>query len=202
MFKSYYDPSLGTDNYNPQKAKEILKENGWEDKNGDGIIENGKVEFSFDLYINTGNPRRNYAATIVKNNLRAVGIEANIQMLEMGAFVEGLMKRDYDAWIAGWTIPIPIDLNPYWNSDPDIGFLNFSSYQNNEKDEILNQLQQRLSETEKKFLYKKLQNIFYEDEPVTFLYWFDHIIVYNKRISKINFSMLGLVKNAWEWRVD
>jgi peptide/nickel transport system substrate-binding protein len=202
MFKSYYDQSLETDDYNPAKAKEILKENGWEDKNGDGIIENGKVEFSFDLYINTGNPRRNYVATIVKNNLRAVGIEANIQMLEMGTFVENLMKRDYDAWIAGWTIPIPIDLNPYWNSDQDIGFLNFSSYQNKEKDEILNQLQQRLSEPEKKILYKKLQSIFYEDEPVTFLYWFDNIIVYNKRISKINFSMLGLVKNAWEWRVD
>ena len=71
-----------------------------------------------------------------------------------------------------------------------------------QKDEILNQLQQRLSEPEKKILYKKLQSIFYEDEPVTFLYWFDNIIVYNKRISKINFSMLSLVKNAWEWRVD
>ena len=202
MFKIFYDPSLETDSYDPIKAKEILKENGWEDKNGDGIIENGKVEFSFDLYINTGNPRRNYVATIVKNNLRAVGIEANIQMLEMGTFVEKLMKRDYDAWIAGWTIPIPIDLNPYWNSDQDVGFLNFSSYQNKEKDEILNQLQQRLSEPEKKVLYKKLQHIFYQDEPVTFLYWFDNIIVYNKRISKINFSMIGLVKNAWEWRAN
>jgi peptide/nickel transport system substrate-binding protein len=202
MFKSYYDPGLQTDDYNPQKAKEILKENGWEDKNGDGIIENGKIDFSFNLYINTGNPRRNYVATIVKNNLKAVGIEANIQMLEMGAFVERLMKREYDAWIAGWTIPIPIDLNPYWNSDKEIGFLNFSTYQNKEKDEILNQLQQRLPESEKISLYKKLQSIFYEDEPVTFLYWFDNIIVYNKRISKINFSMLGLVKNAWEWRVD
>jgi peptide/nickel transport system substrate-binding protein len=202
MFKSFYDSGLQTDDYNPQRAKEILKENGWEDKNGDGLLEKGKVEFSFDLYINTGNPRRNYVATIVKNNLKAVGIEANIQMLEMGAFVERLMKRDYAAWIAGWTIPIPIDLNPYWNSNKELGFLNFSSYQNKEKDEILYQLQQGISEQEKIELYKKLQSIFYEDEPVTFLYWFDNIIVYNKRISKINFSMLGLVKNAWEWRVD
>ena len=202
MFKSYYNPGLQTDGFNPARAKEILMANGWEDKNSDGILEKGNVEFSFDLYISTGNPRRNYVATIVKNNLKAVGIEANIQMLEMGAFVERLMKRNYDAWIAGWTIPVPIDLNPYWNSDIELGFLNFSSYQNKEKDEILNQLQQRISEQKKIELYKKLQSIFYVDEPVTFLYWFDNIIVYNKRISKINFSMLGLVKNAWEWRVD
>jgi len=120
----------------------------------------------------------------------------------MGDFVERLMNRDYDAWIAGWTIPIPLELNPYWNSDEEIGFLNFSSYQNKEKDEILNQLQQKLSESEKIILYNKLQRIFYEDEPVTFLYWFDTIIAYNNRISKIKFSMLGLVKNAWEWKVE
>lgn len=202
MFKIYYDSGLPAYDYSPEKAKEILRDAGWSDKNGDGIIENGDVDFSFDLYTNTGNPRRNYVATIVKNNLRAVGIEANVQMLETGAFVEGLMKRDYDAWIAGWTIPIPIDLNPYWNSDKEIGFLNFSSYQSKAKDDILNTLQQRLTESEKIKLYKDLQSIFLEDEPVTFLYWFDNIIVYNKRISEINFSMLGLVKNAWEWRIN
>ncbi len=201
MFNNYYDYNLEVDDYNPAKAKEILKTIGWEDKNGDGILEMGKKKFSFDLYISSGNPRRSYVATIVKNNLKSVGIEANIQSLEMGAFVERLMKRDYDAWIAGWTIPVPIDLTPYWNSDQDIGFLNFSSYQNKEKDEILNQLQQRLSESEKIVLYKKLQRIFYDDEPVTFLYWFDKIIAYNKRISTIDISTLGLVKNAWEWRI-
>jgi len=202
MFKIYYDSALTAHDYSPEKAKEILKDAGWNDKNGDGIIENGDIDFSFDLYTNTGNPRRNYVATIVKNNLRAVGIEVNVQMLETGAFVERLMERDYDAWIAGWTIPIPIDLNPYWNSDKEVGFLNFSSYQNKAKDEILNRLQQRLTESEKIKLYKELQSIFQEDEPVTFLYWFDNIIVYNKRISEINFSILGLAKNAWEWRIN
>ena len=202
MFKIYYDSGLPANDYSPEKAKEILKDAGWDDKNGDGIIENGDVDFSFDLYTNTGNPRRNYVATIVKNNLRAVGIEVNVQMLETGAFVERLMKREYNAWIAGWTIPIPINLNPYWNSDKEIGFLNFSTYQNDGKDEILEKLQQRLTESEKIKLYKDLQSIFKEDEPVTFLYWFDNVIVYNKRISEINFSMLGLFKNAWEWRIN
>ena len=202
IFKTYFDSSLPADEYNPTKAKELLKANGWEDRNDDGIIEQGNVKFSFDLYISSGNPRRNYVATIVKNNLRAVGIETNIQTLEMGAFVEKLMKKDFDAWIAGWTIPIPLELNPYWNSDPEIGFLNFSSYQNKEKDRIFDSLQLRLNEPERIKLYKEIQNIFFKDEPVTFLYWFDNIIAYNKRISKINFSVLGFVKNAWEWRVE
>jgi peptide/nickel transport system substrate-binding protein len=202
MFKLYYDSKVNAYEYNPNRAKEILMENGWLDKNNDGVLEKGSLKFAFDLYLNSGNPRRSYVAQLVKNNLKAVGIDAKINELESGTFIDGLMNRKYDAWIAGWTIPVPIDLNPYWNSDQEIGFLNFSSYQNKEKDKILDSLQQRLSESEKINLYKELQGIFYNDEPVTFLYWFDNIIAYNKRISKINFSVLGLVKNAWEWRIN
>ena len=179
-----------------------MKANGWVDKNTDGIIERGEVEFKIDIYTNSGNPRREYVATIVKNNLHAIGIDVNIQILESGGFIDGLMKRNFDAWISGWTIPVPIDLYPFWYSDPEVGIFNFSTYQGKVKDEILDSLALKLTEEEKINLYKKLQDIFYNDEPVTFLYWFDNIIAYNKRISKIKLSQLGLVKNAWEWQVD
>ena len=202
MFKIYFDDSLPIDEYNPNKAREILKENGWFDNDNNGIIEKGDIEFKIELYYNSGNPRRDYAATIVKNNLTAIGIDVNIQLLESGAFIDRLMKGNFDAWISGWTIPVPIDLNPFWNSDRDIGIFNFSSYQRKDIDEILDSLTLRLRESKKIMLYKKLQSIFHADEPVTFLYWFDNIIAYNKRISKIKISQLGLVKNAWEWQVN
>jgi len=202
MFKNYFDDSLEMDEYNPSKAREILEENGWVDKNNDGIVEKDDEEFKFELYTNSGNPRREYVATIVKNNLHAIGIDVNIQILESGAFIDKLMKRNFDAWISGWTIPVPIDLYPFWYSDTEIGMFNFSTYQNKEMDEILDSLALKLTETKKVVLYKKMQSIFYNDEPVTFLYWFDNIITYNKRISKIKLSQLGLVKNAWEWQVN
>jgi peptide/nickel transport system substrate-binding protein len=202
MFKLYYDSEGDIYEYNPALAKKILKENDWTDSDNNGILENGSLEFKFDIYLNSGNPRRSYVAQIVKNNLRAVGVEANIKELETGTFIDGLFNREYDAWIAGWTIPVPIDLNPYWNSDPDIGFLNFSAYRGDEKDAILGQLQENPPEKEKIRLYKNLQKIFHEDEPVTFLYWFDNIIVYSKKISRIDVSILGLVKNASEWSVN
>jgi peptide/nickel transport system substrate-binding protein len=202
MFKTYYDSDVEIYEYNSALSKKILEENNWIDADNDGILEKGSLEFKFDIYLNSGNPRRNYVAQLIKNNLKAVGIESNIKELETGTFIEGLFNHEYDAWIAGWTIPVPIDLIPYWHSDPEIGFLNFSTYHGNEKDTILERLQKNLPEKEKVKLYKKLQKIFHVDEPVTFLYWFDNIIAYNKRISKIEFSILGLVKNASEWSVN
>jgi peptide/nickel transport system substrate-binding protein len=201
IFRTYYDDSIQLNEYNPDKAREILKANGWEDRNSDGIIEKDDIKFEFEIYTNSGNPRREYTATVIKNNLKAVGIEVNIQLLESGILIDWLMKRNLDAWISGFTIPIPIDLNPFWHSDDETGFFNFSSYQSKGKDDILDSLNLRLSETKRAILYKRLQNIFYNDEPVTFLYWFDNIVAYNKRISEIKFSRLGLVKNAWEWSV-
>jgi len=202
MFKSYFDKSISAYKYDPQKSKEILARNGWVDKNNTGVLEKNNVKFEFYLYINSGNPRREYAATIIKNNLKAVGIDVTIQKFEMGIFVNGLMNRKFNAWIAGWTIPVPIELNPYWNSDKDKGYLNFSSYHNNEVDSLLNELKERIPDSERIDVYKKLQNTFHNDEPVTFLYWFDNIIACNKKLDKVKFSILGLVKNAWEWEIE
>ncbi len=202
MFKSYFDKSINAYKYDPDKAKGLLAKNGWVDKNKDGVLEKNNVKFDFDLYINSGNPRREYAATIIKNNLKAVGINVHIQKYEMGTFVNGLMNRKFNAWIAGWTIPVPIELNPYWNSDKEKGYLNFPSYHNTKVDSLLNKLKERIPEIEKINVYKKLQVIFHNDEPVTFLYWFDNILACNKKLDKVKFSILGLVKNAWEWKIE
>jgi peptide/nickel transport system substrate-binding protein len=202
IFKEYLENNLTELKYNPEKSKEILKKNGWEDKNNNGIIEKGNVEFKFDLYTNSGNPRRQYAATIIKNNLRAVGIDASVVILESNVFIDKLMKRDVDAWISGWTITLPIDLTMFWHSDKNTALFNFSNYKNNRVDKILEVLKSKIPQSMKIELYRELQNIFFVDQPVTYLYWVDNLIAYNKNLSNNKFSLLGLVKNAWEWKVE
>ena len=50
--------------------------------------------------------------------------------------------------------------------------------------------------------YKRVSEIFKENEPVTMLFWTHNIIGYNKRIKNIKFSPLGLFSNAWAWRIE
>ena len=99
-------------------------------------------------------------------------------------------------------VPIPLDLKPYWYSDPDVAALNFQSYSNSEVDKILDLLETKLSNERKNELIKEFQEIIHKDEPVTFLYWTPNIIVYNTRIKNLKITPYGVLAHCWEWTLN
>ena len=202
IFKNALDTTLHPFPFDPQKAKELLTRAGWQDVNNEGILSKGGKKFSFTLYIPSGNPRREFAAALFKNNLRAIGIDMKVEALEPGVFFPKMYKKEFDAWIAGWTVAIPILLKPLWYSTLPDGAYNVVTYQNRQVDEVIDNIIKSRSAGEKNFLYKEFQQIIYKDQPTTFLYWIDNIVVYNKRLQNVKISPLGPIDNCWEWRVN
>ena len=202
IFKSYFDESLLPINYNPSEAKNILIKEGWIDKNGDGILEKDKNKFSFTISVPAGNPLRNYSATIIQNNLKSIGIETKLEVLEPNIFFQKMFKKQLDAWIAGWGVPIPIDLKPYWYSDPQIGNANVYSYKNPSIDNILLKLETKIHGNEKSSLIKEFQKIIYNDQPVVFLYWIDDLVAVSKRIENVQINPLGAIQKCWSWKLS
>lgn len=201
IFKSFYDSNIKPYEYNPAKAKEILTTEGWIDANKNGTIIKNNVEFDFKMYIAAGNPRRSFAATVVKNNLKAVGIDVTIETMEMSSFINKMFMHEMDAYMAGWTVPVPIDLQPYWHSKFERSPFNISGFSNMQVDEILDALEVASDHDEKAKLYKKIQELLHENEPTTFLYWIDIKTAYNSKIENINISPLGAIQHCWEWRI-
>jgi peptide/nickel transport system substrate-binding protein len=202
IFKSYIDSTLLSFEYNPSLAKKMLEDEGWKDLNGNGILEKNNREFSFEIYSNTGNPMREYAATIIKNNLREAGIDAKIIYADKSELINGLLNKKYNAWLSGWSVQIPINLDNFRDPDSEKGMFNFSSYNNQDVNTLLNNITPTDSKDKEISTYKAISKIFKDTEPVTVLFWLDNIIAYNKRISNIHFSSLGLFTNAWEWRIE
>lgn len=201
IFKSAFDPGIKQYEYNPEKARKILTKEGWTDSNNNGIIDKDGVEFKFTLAIPSGNPLRPYAATIIKNDLKAIGIEMNVVTLELGAFMENIENKKMDAWMAAWYIPIPIELKSFWYSDLQATPLNYISYQNKEADKLMDELTVHLPKERQKKLYYRFQEIMHEDQPVTFMYWISDIVGINKRVKNINITPFGAVTHCWEWSV-
>jgi peptide/nickel transport system substrate-binding protein len=202
IFKQVVNPDIKPYDYDPEKAKQLLTEEGWKDVGNDGILEKNGSTFSFDLYIPGGSPLRNYSATVIKNNLKNIGISVNIQTMELNTFLDNLFSKKLNAWIASWYIAIPLDLKIMWYSDFSSTPLNVQSYSNKNVDRILNEIESSPEKEKLYTLYKQFQEIIHNDEPVTFLYWIDDITAHNKRIKNIDINPLGVVHHCWNWKLE
>jgi peptide/nickel transport system substrate-binding protein len=202
IFKDALNPDLEPYPFNPDSAKQLLREEGWIDRNNNGILDKNGIEFEFKLNIASGNPRREYAATIYQNNLKSIGIDVSVETIELGTFIDNLYARSFDAWMIGWFVPIPLELKPYWYSDTELAPLNFVGYNSRKADELMDKLELIKNESERNKIFSNLEKIIHEDEPVTFLYWIDNIVGYNKKINKIKINPLGVIHHCWEWEIE
>lgn len=157
------------------KAKQLLSEAGWKDSDGDGIldkvIDGKKVDFKF-TFINNTNPKRKKVILIIIEQLKQLGIEANMQEYEWSVFLDRIKKHDFDACFAGWQLTVTPD-DPYqiWHSSQAIGEgSNYFSYLNPESDKLLEQNRIEFDDTKRMEILKQWQKIVYDDQPVTFLW--------------------------------
>lgn len=201
IFKSSFNSDLISFKYDLQKAKELLQNEGWKDNDGDGVIEKDGKKFEFTLSLPSGNPLRNYSATIFQNNLKAVGLDVKINTLEPAVFFEKMFNKELEAWIAGWMVPIPLDLKPYWYSDSQIAQANVYGYKNLRVDWLLNNLEKKLTKSENANTLREFQQIIYDEQPALFLFWIDNMVGYNKRIKNMKINPLGAVQKCWTWEL-
>ncbi len=106
--------------YNPEKAKQLLEEDGWVLNEATGILEKDGHPFTFELQYNTGNSRREQVAQVIQNNLADVGIDVKPRGIDFAAWVEqNLTPGKYQAVLLGWSLS---------NPDPDSESIFSSKY--------------------------------------------------------------------------
>jgi len=198
-----HNDKVKTYDYDPAKARDLLRQAGWADANGDGILEKDGKPFEFEILTNQGNETRQKCAEIIQRQLKEVGISAKIRVLEWSAFVTNFInKRRFDAVILGWTIPLDPDAYDVWHSSktkPEE--LNFVSYNNKEADEMLEKGRSTFDQAERKKYYDRFQEILAEDQPYTFLYVPDELIIISNRIRGIKPEPIGIGYNFDKWYV-
>lgn len=189
--------------YNPQKARELLREAGWVKKDQDGILEKDGKPFAFEIVVNQGNETRQKCAEIIQRQLKEIGIHVKIRVLEWSSFVTDFInKRRFDAVILGWTIPLDPDAYDVWHSSKTAPEeLNFISYNNPEVDDLLEKGRSTFNQKERKKYYDRFQEILAEDQPYTFLYVPEALIIVHKRFRGIEPAAIGLEHNFIKWYV-
>jgi peptide/nickel transport system substrate-binding protein len=198
-----YNDKVKIYNYDPAKARVLLKQAGLTDTNNDGVLEKDGKPFEFEILTNQGNETRQKCAEIIQRQLKEVGISVKIRIVEWSAFVTDFInKRRFDAVILGWTIPLDPDAYDVWHSSktsPEE--LNFVSYKNPEADEMLEKGRSTFNQAERKKYYDRFQEILVEDQPYTFLYVPEELIIISNRIRGVEPAPIGIGHNFIKWYV-
>jgi len=194
-------PSIKDFDYNPERARRLLAEAGWKDKNSDGLLVKDGKPFQFVIITNQGNAERAKTLQIIQQRLKAVGIEVKPRVIEWAAFLSQYIdKRNFDAVIMGWTIGQDPDLYDVWHSSKTgPKELNFIGFRNSEVDRLLEQGRSTFDLEKRRKCYYRIQEIFAEEQPYTFLYVPDALPVVSSRFNGIEPAPAGIMYNFIRW---
>lgn len=199
-----YNDAIEDTEYNPQKARELLKEAGWCDTDSDGVLDKNGVQFKFKLITNQGNKQREDAAVIIQRKWQEIGVKIEVQTIAWAAFLnEFVNKKNFQAVILGWTIPVDPDIYNVWHSSSgNEGGLNFISYKNEEVDSLIEE-GRRIFDVEKRaVIYKKIHAILSHEKPYTFLYCPYATPAIDRRFRGIEPAPAGIGYNFVNWYVE
>lgn len=197
-----YNPDVRDIEYDPEKAKMLLQEAGWLMKE-DGILYKDNKPFRFTILINQANDVRIKTAQIIKENLKKVGIDMDIKVLEWQAMLhEFIDKKRFEAIIMGWALSRDPDIYDIWHSSKTKeGEFNFISFSNEEVDGLLLEGRRTFDIKKRKQIYNRIHSILSEEQPVTFLFVPDALPVLHKRFKGVEKAPLGIWHDFIRWSV-
>ncbi|MEX1212338.1 MAG: ABC transporter substrate-binding protein [Balneolaceae bacterium] len=199
IFRDLYDPEAHAPlPYDPDQAREILDSHGWM-PGGDGIRTRDGERLAFTLATNAGNQRRADIAEMVQQQWRQIGMDVDIRIVESNTFFEQLTQRDFEAAIAGWGVGLSPDIQSVWG-DPALPF-NYVSYDNPQARELMEQALSQRTEEEAADYWRQAASLIIEDQPYTWLYYFDGLVGVNNRLRGTTINTLGTYQRIWEWEL-
>jgi len=157
VMKNYYNAETeGIYTHNIEKAKELLKEAGYEDG------------FEFTLSLPTNYRFHADTGVILSEQLKKVGIKANLVEVEWGTWLKDIYAgRKYE----GTVIALDGKIEPYdiLNRYISTHRRNFMNYSSEKYDTVMKKITQITDEEVKTELYKEAQMILAQDIPVVFI---------------------------------
>lgn len=198
------NPNLAPYPYDLEKAKALLKEAGFVDTNGDGILERDGKPFSFEILTNQ-NKEREKSAVLIQRKLRAVGIDVQIRAIEWASFISRFIKTgDFDAVILGWGLGLdPDQFNIWHSSQQQPGQFNFIGYNNAKVDTLLEQGRIELDADKRMAIYHEFARELLEDSPIIYLSAGYGLTAIHKRVKGIQTPVppAGVGYDSQKWYI-
>jgi peptide/nickel transport system substrate-binding protein len=170
-----YDPNFKDLEHDVEKAKALLADAGYPE--------------GFECTLTT-TENRSMHAQIIQADLKKIGIDVKIELLESGTFYEDLENGDFELQILGWS---------YIAQDPDVAIYdlyksdnalagNYGRYANPKMDELLEKARVSTDTAERQKLYEEVEALCRDDAFNIVIYWTVANIGFNKDLRGVQVS--------------
>lgn len=137
-------------------------------------------------------------AVYLQEALENLNINAEIELLEHGAFLERASNGEHEMFILNWgTVTGDADYGLYalFHSDSHGSTGNRSFYANPEVDELLDAGRTETDEDERFDIYSELQEVLAEDSPLTPMYYANSVVGVNtNQVDNVVIDPVGYIR--------
>ena len=154
------------------------------------------------LSTNSDNRLRADAAVLIQEQLRHLGIDARVELLEFNTLMTRNEAHDFDATIGAWGIDTSLDLKYALHSESIEEGYNYGCYSNVEVDRLIDRARRQADPESAKPILHRVQRILHEEQPYTFLWEPMRLYGIGSRVHGAEPNALSAYFNLEEWQVS
>jgi oligopeptide transport system substrate-binding protein len=159
--RSHYKPAL-TDDFNPERARQLLAEAGYPD---------GKGFPTIAIDYNTNDTHKSIAELLQFQSKKHLGIQVELRALEWQAYLQNQQALQYDLSRSGWVgdYPDPNTFLGLWTSDSGN---NKTGWANAQYDALIQKAQFEADEQKRNEFFREAERILMDELPVIPVYFY------------------------------
>jgi peptide/nickel transport system substrate-binding protein len=209
----YNDPEVPVLAFDLDAARKLLGEAGWEDTDGDGLLDRDldpddadptRTPFAFTMLTVAGRPEIRSAMEIFRDDLLGIGVRMGIESVEWSLMIKRMDEKQFDAFTGGWLMGWESDPFQLWHSsqaDVPKGS-NRVGFRNAEADALIEALRETFDRDERIRMFRQLHRIIADEQPYTFFYVPKSIYCWWKEVKGVRFAKLRPIANTLPWWVE
>jgi peptide/nickel transport system substrate-binding protein len=188
--------------YDTARARALLAEAGWR-PGPDGVQQKEGRRFSFELLTNNGSAVFSDVAVAVQQQLREIGVEANVAPLEMRAMLTRVQAphSDFDAVVFA-NVSDAINVADVFHSRAIENGNNITGFSHAVTDELIDRSLRTMDSGARSEIMKELARVLAEEQPVSFLFNQPILVAIKSDVRGFKVHPMNMPYKTHEWWRD
>ena len=200
-----YHPDIEPVPHAPDQARQLLEQAGWTDSNGDGVREKGGQPLRFRI-LTSERPLNRAIVEVLQSQLRQVGADVSIEVLEFQTMLAQHKNRTFDAVLSNWVLDnFQMASAPYslfHSSQAEIEqSANRSGVRIPRLDALIERGAAATDGEQARQVWREFTQVLQEEQPFTFMFWLDELAASADAVSGVTMDQRGEFQSMAGWSV-